>query len=268
MPEPSPELIKAGPTDDARVAIAWAADFERPARMYAQQNKLPIINEMSGGRGLCLYLDQRGWSILELKQGILNFKGAFQLSLQAKYNANGRDPLIQAMGKASRILDLTAGWGTDALHIALSGRSVVAVERDINVYLLLAQAEKQLGKLASPAALHFLNLDSAADNFAGQLRGIDQQVQDFELVYLDPMFSGKHVKSAKSKKPMAIMQQLVPPPEAGNEAALFANAMKIASKRVVVKRALKAPYIDVRVPQGSIKSKLLRFDLYLPDNRL
>lgn len=64
---------------------------------------------------------------------------------------------------------------------------------------------------------------------------------------------------------MAIMQQLVPPPQAGNESALFANAMRIAQKRVVVKRALKAPYIDGRVPQGSIKSKLLRFDLYLPE---
>jgi len=264
MFEAEPKSETSDQQSDAVLAIGWAQGFERPARAYAHENKLPIIDEIAGRGGLCLYLDQSGWSLLECRRGKLDHKAAFQLQLQSKYQAQGRDPLINAMGKASRILDMTAGWAADALHIAASGRRVVAVERDPRVYLLLAQAAAQGGNFAAPGSLEFLNLDSAAAEFPQQLKEKLPTGEAFELVYLDPMFSGKDAKSAKTKKPMAIMQQLVPPPEAGNESALFANAMQIAQKRVVVKRALKAPYIDDRVPQGSIKSKLLRFDLYKP----
>ena len=197
-------------------------------------------------------------------QGKLDFKAAFNLKLQAKYNTPGRDPLINAMGKAVTILDMTAGWATDALHIAASGCEVVAVERDPRVYLMLQQAMAGGDTIAAPGTLKFLNMDSAAAGFQNSLKTALSPDHQFELVYLDPMFSGKGGKRAKSKKPMSIMQQLVLPPEAGNESALFENAMQIAHKRVVVKRALKAPYIDGKTPQGSIKSKLLRFDLYKP----
>lgn len=246
------------------VAIGWAHGFERPARAYAHQNKLPIINEIPGWGGLCLYLDKSGWSLIEAKQGTLDYKSEFRPTLEAKYAAQGRDPLIKAMGKASTILDMTAGWGVDALHIASSGRSVIAVERDPRIYLLLHQAVVGAVAFAAPGSLAFLNMDSAAADFPRRLAIALQAGQAFDLVYLDPMFTGKDAKRAKSKKPMSIMQQLVPSPEAGNESALFANAMQIAQKRVVVKRALKAPYINGQVPQGSIKSKLLRFDLYKP----
>jgi len=264
MPESNSETKPVDQTTGVNVAIGWAHDFERPARVYAHQNKLPIINEMPAWGGLCLYLDQSGWSLIESTQGKLDHKSAFRLSLAAKYTAQGRDPLINAMGKANTILDMTAGWGTDALHIASGGCSVVAIERDPVVYLMLDQAAMFAGEFAAPGSLRFLNMDSAATGFQQRLEAELQSGHEFELVYLDPMFSGKSLKRAKSKKPMSIMQQLVPPPEAGNESALFANAMQIAQKRVVVKRALKAPYIDGRVPQGSIKSKLLRFDLYKP----
>jgi len=211
-----------------------------------------------------LFLDQSGWSLIESVQGKLDHKGAFRLSLTAKYTAQGRDPLINAMGKANTILDMTAGWGSDALHIASSGRSVVAIERDPIVYLMLEQAATVAGEFAAPGSLKFLNMDSAEINFERRLASELLAENTFELVYLDPMFSGKSVKQAKSKKPMSMMQQLVSPPLEGNESALFANAMLIAQKRVVVKRSLKAPYIDGKRPQGSIKSKLLRFDLYKP----
>lgn len=264
MPDFEPEMNPADQTIDVKLAIGWAQDFERPALRYAHQNKLPIINELSGWGGLCLYLDQRGWSLIESKRGKLDHKGAFQLTLANKHSARGRDPLINAMGKAETILDMTAGWGTDALHIARSGRSVIAVERDPRVYLLLEQAVAGVTAYAAPGSLAFLNLDSAVAAFPYRLADALQGGREFDLVYMDPMFIGKGEKRAKSKKPMSMMQQLVPPPEPGNESALFANAMQIAQKRVVVKRALKAPYIGGKVPQGSIKSKLLRFDLYKP----
>lgn len=264
MPDSKPTINPVVQTDGLNVVVGWASDFERPARAYAHQNKLPIINEMSSRGGLCLYLDINGWSLIELRQGELDYKGAFRLTLEAKYTARGRDPLILATGKAGTVLDMTAGWGTDALHIASNGRSVVAVERDPRVYLLLEQAAAHLGSLLAPGSLTFFNMDAAEGDFPRRLAAVLPAGHEFELVYMDPMFAGKDAKSAKSKKPMSIMQQLLIPAEAGNESGLFANAMRIAKKRVVVKRALKAPYLDGAVPQGSIKSKLLRFDLYKP----
>ena len=194
MPEFNPETKPEDQTIDVNVAIGWAQDFERPARVYAHQNKLPIINEIPGRGGLCLYLDQSGWSLLESVQGKFDHKGAFRLSLAAKYTAQGRDPLINAMGKANTILDMTAGWGTDALHIASSGRSVVAVERDPVVYLMLDQAAMAAGKLAAPGgSLRFFNMDSATTGFQKRLEAELLPGHEFELVYLDPMFSGKTV---------------------------------------------------------------------------
>ena len=166
-------------------------------------------------------------------------------------------------GVMPRVLDGTAGLGRDAFVLASLGCTVQMVERHPVVYQMLKQALSGLDQnLAN--RLCFLHLDSAQNHFERQLKGTFESTMSFDLVYLDPMFQGSTQKRAKSRKPMQIMQQLVSAPTMDNERCLFENAMNIATKRVVVKRALNAAYIDDRVPQGSIKSKLLRFDLYKP----
>jgi 16S rRNA (guanine1516-N2)-methyltransferase len=188
----------------------------------------------------------------------------FNLRFEARNISRGKDPLLNAMGKARTVLDLTTGWGGDALHIALSGRRVVCVERNPVVYQLLAQASYRLNVAVLAGRLKLLNLDAAGDGFAQQLNRCLKPAEQFELVYLDPMFSNKSLKSAKAKKAMRLMQRLTDTPSISNEQRLFENAMTIAKKRVVVKRGLKAPHITDAKPQGSIRSKLLRFDLYNP----
>lgn len=244
----------------ADIAVSWSKACETRAIAFARLYKLPIINELHDWRGLCFHLDEDGWSILGEQEAR---ESAFVLSFTPKFRAQGKDPLLKAMGKAASVLDLTAGWGGDSLHIAQSGIKVVAVERHPVVYQMLEQA---LAGLQAELAQHlrFLHLDSAQHNFPYQLSLELGPHDDFDLVYLDPMFQGGAQKRAKSRKPMQIMQQMVSPPTPDNEVSLLDNAMKIARKRVVVKRALNAPFIDERVPQGSIKSKLLRFDLYKP----
>jgi 16S rRNA (guanine1516-N2)-methyltransferase len=188
----------------------------------------------------------------------------FLLQFEARYVSQGKDPLLNAMGKALTVLDLTAGWGADALHIALSGRRVVSVERNPVVYQLLVQARNQLGDSMLAERLEFVHLDSAREDFAQRLAQKLESEVDFDLVYLDPMFTDKSLTRAKAKKPMRLMQRLTDAPSEHNEQQLFGNALVIAQKRVVVKRGLKALHITRKKPQGSIKSKLLRFDLYQP----
>ena len=243
------------------VAISWAEGYATPALDFARKHTLPIINELPGWRGLCFCLEADGWALQDLSGEI---QTPFNLRFEARNVSRGKDPLLNAMGKARTVLDLTAGWGVDAVHIALSGRRVVSVERNPVVYQLLVQARDQLENEELAGRLTFLHLDAAGDDFAHQINQYLIPGEQFELVYLDPMFSDKVLKRAKSKRPMRLMQRLTDTPSDTNERQIFENAMTIAQKRVVVKRGLKASYITDAQPQGSIKSKLLRFDLYNP----
>lgn len=254
MPEPDC-------SDDRAVAISWAQGFETPARDFAHEHTLPIINELPDWRGLCFCLEEDGWRLKDLSG---EMQTPFFLRFEARYASRGKDPLLSAMGKAQTVLDLTAGWGVDALHIALSGRRVVSVERNPVVYQLLRQARNILEDTELADLLTFVHLDAAQEDFAQRLGQQLNSLVEFDLVYLDPMFMDKAFKKAKAKKPMRLMQRLTDAPSDTNESQLFENAVAIAQKRVVVKRGLKAPPITQKTPQGSIKSKLLRFDLYTP----
>ena len=247
-------------TFPAKVCVSWATGHQKLAQSFARENMLPIINELPNWSGLRFHLDQQGWGLIETGQVE---KDAFVLRFTTKAPAKGKDPLLKSMAKAKSVLDLTAGWGTDAHHIAQSGRSVIAVERNPVISCLLNQAHAELApELATK--LVFLYLNANAENFLDAL-DLDANVQDgFDLVYIDPMFPVKTNQQAKAKKPMRLIQQLADAPNAENENRLLERALQIAKQRVVVKRALNAPYLGNRKPQGSIKSKLLRFDLYRP----
>lgn len=251
--------LSAAP-NNATIAISWAAGFKTTACAFARENKLPIINELTAWRGLRFHLDMSGWSIIDVQE---KKRDPFVLQLKPKRLAQGKDPLLKAMGNADSVLDMTAGWGGDALHIAQSGRTVLSVERQPVVFQLLTQARAEID-IEMQQQLKFLQLDAGSRSFTKQLAKSLNGKTRFDLVYLDPMFQGKASKPAKAKKPMRIMQRLTGKVSEQNEQGLFDNAMQIAQQRVVVKRALKAPYISELIPQGSIKSKLLRFDLYRP----
>jgi 16S rRNA (guanine1516-N2)-methyltransferase len=243
------------------VAVSWAPGFKNPAESFAHEHQLSIINDLPDCRGLCFHLGAGGWSLIDLSG---EMPIPFSLNFEPRYVAQGKDPLLNAMGKSRTVLDMTAGWGSDAVHIALSGRKVISAERNPVVYQLLVQARSRLGDIELSQRLNFVHLDATGYGFTQTWSRQVGSEMEIDLVYLDPMFSEKQSKRAKSKKPMRLMQQLTEVPSDSNEQRLFENALSIARKRVVVKRALKAPFINDIKPQGSIRSKMLRFDLYLP----
>jgi 16S rRNA (guanine1516-N2)-methyltransferase len=81
-----------------------------------------------------------------------------------------------------------------------------------------------------------------------------------EVVYLDPMFPHRQ-KSALVKKEMRLLQELLGGDS--DAAELLPAALRIARKRVVVKRPDFAPHLAERTPTMSIKSKKHRFDVYV-----
>lgn len=161
-------------------------------------------------------------------------------------------------GLVPKVLDGTAGLGRDAFVLASLGCDVTMFERHPVVAALLedglmrAKSDAEIGTWVSER-MH-LAYTSSIDGLAGYAG------DEPEVIYLDPMFPHKK-KSALVKKEMRVFQSLV---GADMDAdVLLAPALKLAQKRVVVKRPDYAPPLAGKVPSTSIKTKKNRFDVYV-----
>nr|WP_314900252.1 class I SAM-dependent methyltransferase [uncultured Deefgea sp.] len=178
-------------------------------------------------------------------------------------------PVAKAVGIKGdyipRVLDTTAGLGGDAFVLASLGCTMTLIERTPVAYLLLsdglkrAAADTHTAEIAARMSLHFGDgrewlTERAAGN--GPLAQ-----QEFDVVYLDPMFP-EPGKRAKSKKSMAAFQTLIGGDEDAD--ALLAPARLIAKKRIIVKRPRHAPLMAGARPDFVFDGESTRFDGYLP----
>ncbi|MBE2895882.1 class I SAM-dependent methyltransferase [Pasteurellaceae bacterium HPA106] len=158
------------------------------------------------------------------------------------------------------VLDATAGLGRDSFVLAAIGCKVRLVERNPVVYALLqdglqrAYLDETIGQWMRER-MQLLPL--------GSLPALT--VEPADVVYLDPMFPHRQ-KSALVKKEMRVFQSLVG--EDLDADVLLIKSAVLATKRVVVKRPSGAPYLANIVPQGELKTKNHRFDLYHPQTLL
>ena len=177
--------------------------------------------------------------------------GSLRSELLAKAVGYRGDPLS--------VVDATAGFGRDAMLLALLGCRVTAVERDRVVAALLVDGvHRALGYPDLMDAVERLELttDDSRDYLAGLTAPPD-------VVYLDPMFVSRH-RSARPKKELWALARLVRDDDDG--ASLLAVALETGCRRVVVKRPddgppLEAP--DGREPSTQFRGKTVRFDVYL-----
>lgn len=159
-------------------------------------------------------------------------------------------------GQRPTVLDATAGLGKDAFLMASLSCEVSLLERSALVHALLADGLTRAGYYGEEIAvilgrmhLHFGDLlDFVADS------------TPFDVVYLDPMFPERR-KSAKVKKDMALLQQLLGHQSDG--AQLLDSAKRLAKKRVVVKRAKLSPHLGPGKPDIEFKGSSSRYDVYL-----
>lgn len=182
-----------------------------------------------------------------------------------KQHGGGRNESIAKAigikGKDSlRVLDCTAGMGTDSFVMASVGAQVTMLERSPIISALLADGllrakheeialATQL-ELVEANAIEFLQANTAANTH-------------IDVVYLDPMFPHKK-KSALVKKEMRAFQLMLGPDQDSD--ALLSAAINFAPKRIVVKRPASAPELEnaqQRKPTMAISSKKHRFDVYL-----
>jgi 16S rRNA (guanine1516-N2)-methyltransferase len=156
------------------------------------------------------------------------------------------------------ILDVTAGFGQDACILAYAGAQVTLLEREPIMGLLLqdglARAQSQGVLMAVAARMHCEIID--ARDYLSKLT--PEHYPD--VIYLDPMFV--HTKSALPNKNMQFLHYLSG--ETLDADQLLKWALSKARKRVVIKRSINAPHLGEVKPDMCIKSKLLRFDVFLP----
>jgi 16S rRNA (guanine1516-N2)-methyltransferase len=82
-----------------------------------------------------------------------------------------------------------------------------------------------------------------------------------DVIYLDPMFP-QRTKSALVKKEMRLIKDLVGEDQDADQ--LLTIALKVARKRIVVKRPRIAEFLGGIKPHSSQIGKANRFDIYMP----
>lgn len=147
--------------------------------------------------------------------------------------------------------------GEDSLLLAACGYQVTLYEQNPVIAILLKDALRRAKKNTVlkdiVSRMQLVEGDS--------IEHLNKRLDPVDVIYLDPMFPGRQ-KSGLINKKLQLIQKLEPP--CSKETALFDAAMAAQPSKIIVKRPLKSPYLDERVPSYSLKGKAIRYDCYSP----
>ncbi len=191
------------------------------------------------------------------KPTVVDFSSA-QLESRAS-DSLAQQNLIKALGVKKNprptVLDGMAGLGKDAYLMAMAGCRVHMSEKSKIVYSLLRDGLERLQQFSFEA----LGQGSLTLEF-GDFLDTRPEDQQYDVVYLDPMYQSANRKS-KAKRDIERLQRLLGKED--NENSLLAHGLLLAKRRVIVKRAKNAPLFASRKPDFSYKGSSARFDVYL-----
>jgi len=170
-------------------------------------------------------------------------------------------PLARAAGikpnYRPKVLDATAGLGTDGFILACLGCQVTLCERSAIMATLLSDALSRA--LAEPRTAALCGDRISLYNLsAQQFLGTTPEI--FDTIYLDPMYPHRQ-KNSLNQESMRVIRLIVGDDHDAGE--LFAASYAAACRRVVVKRPKGAPLISDDSPNHVITMKNSRFDVYL-----
>lgn len=235
----------------------------RERALASQLNVELVEDELLGNAQVQFYLKYlpEGLSLCEVGRNAagptrVDFYDA-GLTLRAS-NSIKQQNLIKALGLKKypkpRILDGMAGLGKDAFLMASAGGSVQMLEKSSIVYALLEDGLERLS--VGMGGESKLPLVAQHADF---LKCIYTK-QDFDIVYLDPMYPIVGRKS-RAKKDMDRLHDLVGIDR--QEQRQLDKALGIADRRVIIKRAKNAPDFATKKPDISYRGSSSRFDVYL-----
>jgi len=189
------------------------------------------------------------------------------LAHRQKYGGGRGQSIAKAIGLKQgtappSVLDATAGLAKDAYVLACLGCSMTLVERSPIIAELIKDAikraeENEQFQLILKTGFNVIN-ESSIEHLKVLLNKSSRNHPD--VIYLDPMYPHRK-KSASVKKNMQILQTLLGQDEDTQE--LLDVALKVAKKRVVVKRPKGAENLTVTNPTYLVESKKTRYDVYI-----
>lgn len=199
------------------------------------------------------------------------------LAHRQQYGGGRGQSIAKAIGlkqgvKPPYVLDATAGLGKDAYVLACLGCPVTLVERSAVIVELLSDAIDRAKENANFQAIlnaGFNVIEKSSIDYLTELHKksktgnpevISPDVIYPDVIYLDPMYPERK-KSASVKKNMQILQTLLGKDEDTDE--LLNIALKVAKKRVVVKRPKGADSLSDIKPTYQVNSKKTRYDIYV-----
>jgi 16S rRNA (guanine1516-N2)-methyltransferase len=160
-----------------------------------------------------------------------------------------------------KVWDLTAGLGVDAVMLAQAGFTVHGIERNKYLAVMLTFALEQLKLNPSPEDSFRDRLSFLQGEALALLNSQLDSPKDIpEVIYYDPMYPLKK-KSALPSKEMQALRELNG--TSGEDPELLLRALELGTKRIVVKRPLRAPPVIAK-PTAEMIGKLVRYDIYSP----
>ena len=160
------------------------------------------------------------------------------------------------------VLDATAGLAKDAFVLACLGCPMTLLERSPVIVELIRDAierAKEDDHFKSIIDTGFEVIQDSSISYLNHLCEIST-ITNPDVIYLDPMYPDRK-KSASVKKNMQLLQTLLGKDEDTQE--LLEAALKVAKKRVVVKRPKGSTNLSAIKPTYEVNSKNTRYDIYI-----
>lgn len=226
------------------------------AESFSRRTGSPIVNKP--GNYLTVLFDSSGVSLSGFG---LSYQGDFENMLHRVTNGRLQHEMLAKAVKTDqenlKAIDATAGMGEDSLLLAACGYQVTLYEQNPVIAILLKDALRRAKKNTVlkdiVSRMQLVEGDS--------IEYLNKRLDPVDVIYLDPMFPGRQ-KSGLINKKLQLIQKLEPP--CSEETALFDAAIAAQPSKIIVKRPLKSPYLDERVPSYSLKGKAIRYDCYSP----
>ena len=226
------------------------------AESFSRRTGSPIVNKP--GDYLTVLFDSKGVSLSGFG---LSYQGDFENMLHRVTNGRLQHEMLAKAVKTDqenlKAIDATAGMGEDSLLLAACGYQVTLYEQNPVIAILLKDALRRAKKNTVlkdiVSRMQLVEGDS--------IEHLNKRLDPVDVIYLDPMFPGRQ-KSGLINKKLQLIQKLEPP--CSEETALFDAAMAAQPSKIIVKRPLKSPYLDERIPSYSLKGKAIRYDCYSP----
>ena len=251
---------------NVRIAILYEGEGNPELfQQLADRLAVPLITEkkLIDNREGSLFLSLREGRLTLLDHSTLK-KGGLAVDFdvrseeQRSWPAPKKGPLAQAIGrKTSTVVDATTGWGQDSFYIFRMGYKVFCIERSMVMAELLKDGFQRLSE--QPWMLQ-LGIEPPQLQTGNAIEVLGSLKSKPDCIYLDPMFPPKRKKSALARKSMVILRDLLGNDE--DRVQLFAAALKVTGKRVVVKSPDYAEPLGGK-PSESFQGKLVRYDVYL-----